>query len=267
MIQFLPSRAVFVELFGFSVHWYGVLYLLSFLLALSLLPNLQYYRRIFLSRDEWASAVAYAVLGVLIGGRLGYVFFYEPYYFAQHPREIFFVWNGGMASHGGFLGTGIALLIFCWRYKVNVRRFADLLPVPAFLGLGLGRIGNFINEELYGTVTHLPWGMHFTGAEGLRHPIQIYDALLCAVLAGVCFLHLRRPSERPGKTFALFLMLYSVARFLLEFIRDQQYPLLDIGFMNITRGQLPTIPLFLFGLLFWVWFSRGQSESQNEQAR
>ncbi len=256
MIAFAPSRTVAVELFGFSIHWYGVLYLMAFLLALSLLPNLQRHRQVALTRDEWASAVAYAVLGVLIGGRLGYVLFYEPFYFAQHPREILFVWNGGMASHGGFLGTAVALLLFCYRNQVNVRRFADVLTVPAFLGLGLGRIGNFINEELYGTVTNLPWAMVFSGAEGLRHPIQLYDTGISFALAFVCYLHLRKKNTRPGKTFALFLMLYGVARFCLEFIREQQYPVLDVGAFDLTRGQLLTIPLFLFGALLWVWFSQ-----------
>ncbi len=260
MIEFLPSRPVFVELFGFAIHWYGILYLLAFLLALALLPNLQRFRSIALTQDEWASAMAYAVLGVLIGGRMGYVLFYEPHYFAQHPREIFFVWNGGMSSHGGFVGTAAALCLFCVRQRVNVRRFADIVTVPAFLGLGLGRIGNFINEELYGTVSSLPWAMAFSSAEGLRHPIQLYDTLLSFFLALVCFLHLRRPTTRPGRTFALFLFLYGVVRFFLEFIREQQYPLLDIGVMHLTRGQLLTIPLVLFGALLWVWFSNVRKE-------
>lgn len=256
MIEFLPSRAVFVTLFGFSVHWYGILYLLAFLIALALLPSLQLHRKLYLTRDEWASAVAYAVLGVLVGGRLGYVFFYEPFYFAQHPREIFFVWQGGMASHGGFLGTGVALLFFCARSKINIRRFADVITVPAFIGLALGRIGNFINEELYGTVTNLPWGMYFRGVEGLRHPLQLYDAGASVVLAVLCYVHLRFFTRTPGKTFALFLVLYGIERFLLEYIRDQQYPWIDVGYFSLTRGQLLTIPLLLFGTLLWVWFSQ-----------
>ncbi len=260
MIEFLPSRAVFVTLFGFSVHWYGMLYLFAFLVALAILPSLQRHRKLFLTRDEWASAVAYAILGVLIGGRLGYVFFYEPFYFAQHPREIFFVWQGGMASHGGFLGTGIALLLFCIRSKINIRRFADVITVPASLGLALGRVGNFINEELYGTVTSLPWGLYFKGVEGLRHPLQLYDAGLSLLLAIICYVHLRYFARKPGKTFALFLMFYSVARYCLEYIRDQQYPWIDVGWFMVSRGQLLTIPLFLFGALLWVWFSQKHEE-------
>jgi phosphatidylglycerol:prolipoprotein diacylglycerol transferase len=266
MIEFLPSRAVFLSVFGFSIHWYGMLYLFAFIVALALLPHLQRHRKLFLTNDEWASAVAYAVLGVLIGGRLGYVFFYEPFYFAQHPREIFFVWQGGMASHGGFLGTALALLLFCARYKVNVRRFADVITVPCFIGLGLGRIGNFINQELYGTLTNLPWGMHFAGTEGLRHPIQLYDAAVCFALAIVCYVHLRFFTRKPGKTLALFLMLYGVVRFLLEFIRDQQYPMIDVGAFDLSRGQLLTIPMFLFGALLWVWFSQRREEQDQSQA-
>lgn len=240
-----------------------MLYLFAFLLALAILPRIQTERRIALTRDEWSTAIAYAVIGVLVGGRLGYVLFYEPLYFVQHPREIFFVWNGGMSSHGGFIGTAVMLIIFCYRNQMNIRRFADLLPVPIFLGFALGRIGNFINEELYGTKTSLPWGIEFTGAEGARHPVQLYDAGISLVLAFVMYVLLRKQNTQPGRVFAIFLMLYGIERILLEVVREQQYSGVDFGFIELTRGQLFTLPLLLLGVLLWIWF-RNYSESREQ---
>lgn len=144
---------------------------------------------------------------------------------------------------------------------MNIRRFADVATVPSAIGLALGRIGNFVNEELYGTVTSLPWAMAFKSAEGLRHPLQIYDAAVSLMIALMCYLHLRKRNARPGKTFALFLCLYSICRFGLEFIREQQYPLIEVSVVSLTRGQLLTLPLFLAGVLFWVWFSSPKLDS------
>lgn len=229
------------------------MYLLAFILAAILLPNLQRFRNLALTRDEWLSVLSAGIIGVIVGGRLGYVLFYEPEYFAEHPLQIFAVWQGGMASHGGFLGVGIALIVYSFWQRLKLLRVVDVITVPAAIGLSLGRIGNFINQELYGTVTKLPWGMQFDGAEGFRHPLQLYDAGLSLLLAFVCFLHLRSRPEKPGRTMALFLMLYSVMRFLLEYIRDQQYPVIDFWMMSLTRGQLLTVPFFLFGVLLWIW--------------
>ncbi|MBI1812428.1 prolipoprotein diacylglyceryl transferase [Candidatus Peregrinibacteria bacterium] len=260
MLSLLPSRTVALELFGFSVHWYGVMYLLSFIIAIILLPNLQRERNLHLTRDEWLTIVSHAVIGVILGGRLGYVFFYEPRFFAQHPFQILAVWNGGMSSHGGFIGVALALGFACWKMKISPRRLADLAVVPSAIGLALGRFGNFINQELYGTVTRLPWGIAIPGVDGLRHPLQMYDMLLSLGIAGICYWHLHRVRPvKPGRTFALFLILYGVMRFFLEYIRDQQYPLIDLGIL-LTRGQLLTLPLLFIGILLWMWFREVESD-------
>lgn len=251
MFQVFPTRAVALSLFGFQIHWYGLLYLLGFLIAAWLLPRLQRYRNLDLHRDTWMSLISWAVAGVIIGGRLGYVLFYDPVYFWENPLKIIAVWEGGMSFHGGFIGVAVTLGLFCRKHGISLFRLADIVVVPVAIGLALGRLGNFINQELYGTVTTLPWGMMFPGAEGLRHPIQLYAMGKDLLIAAVCFWHLgatRQNARRVGCTAAAFLILYGVGRFLLEYLREQQYPLTDIAGLVLTRGQLLTLPMLFLGL-------------------
>lgn len=254
-MSFFPSRTVAIEILGWPVRWYGIMYLCGFLLALALLPRLQRFRSIALSRDDWASLVSAGIVGVLVGGRLGYVFFYEPGYFAQSPTEVLAVWRGGMSSHGGFIGVAAALFLWCWLRKIDMRAVADLIVVPAAIGLAFGRLGNFINQELYGTVTALPWGVAFPDVAGLRHPVQLYAMAKDLLIAGLCFWHLHFQPVRPGRTAALFLILYGALRFLLEYLRHQDYPLVDFGVLLLSRGQLLTLPILLLGMLLWEWLA------------
>ncbi len=253
-MEFLPSRAVAVTVGGFPVHWYGLLYLAAFVIVWWMLPRLQKWRGLSYSTDEWSSIVSAAVAGVIIGGRLGYVLFYDPQYYAAHPLETFAVWNGGMASHGGFIGVAIALLWHLRKKMSDFFKIADIAVIPAAIGLGLGRIGNFINLELYGTITNLPWGMYFPGSEGLRHPIQLYDFATQMLIAFVCYMHLKR-TKVTGRTFVLFLILYGIARFLLEFIREQH----GVFIGPLSEGQWLTIPMLLIGLILWVRTGRYSS--------
>lgn len=256
MVSLFPSRTVALELFGFPIRWYGLLYLAGFLFAWWLLPRLQRHRSLEIAREEWERILGFSVLGVILGGRLGFVLFYEPMYFLAHPARIFAVWEGGMASHGGFIGVAVALFFALRRTPVGFLAFADLAVIPAALGLALGRIGNLINQELYGTVTTLPWGIAIPGAEGLRHPTPLYDALYNILIVVGCFLHLVRPRSVPGRTCALFLMLYAVFRFLIEFLRAQEYAPFDLGIVILTRGQALTVPVFLVGV--WLWWRAGR---------
>ena len=157
-----------------------------------------------------------------------------------------------MSFHGGLLGVIAVLWLWSRQRKISFLLLSDIIVVPVAIGLALGRLGNFINQELYGTVTTLPWGMLFPGAEGLRHPIQLYAVGKDLLIALVCYLHLRFTVKNPRKvgcTGAAFLVLYGIGRFFMEFIREQQYPLTDIGVMELTRGQLLTIPVFFTGIL------------------
>lgn len=256
MIRLFPARAVAVEVLGFGIHWYGLLYFAAFLLAYALLPRLQKLRGLTYTRDEWATLLAWAVGGVILGGRLGFVLFYEPLQYLAHPLEILAVWHGGMASHGGFLGVTLALL---WalrgRSREEILRIADVVVVPAALGLALGRVGNFINQELYGPPTSLPWGILIPGEPGPVHPTQLYAVAKDLLIAGVCFWHLRSTvrTHAAGRTFAVFLLLYGVLRFLIEYLRVQPYgwtPILGIPF---TRGQILTVFIALAGGWLWWW--------------
>lgn len=256
MIEFLPSRQVALELLGFSVHWYGIMYLLAFLLAYVLIDRLQGRRSLQLEKEDISALLTWAVLGVILGGRLGYVFFYELSYFTQHPLEVLYVWNGGMSSHGGFIGVAVALAIALVKRGIPILRFLDIITVPIALGLALGRFGNFINLELYGVQTSVPWAIAIPGVEGLRHPTFFYAIAKNLFIALVCYWHLRSTRGVPGTVFALFLMLYGILRFVVENYRVQQYALTDLGFVTLTRGQILSIPIVVVSFCLMVWLYR-----------
>lgn len=252
MISVFSSRTIAIEIFGFPIHWYGLLYLAGFLLGFWMVQRLQKYRSLTLSRDEWANLLSAAVIGVILGGRLGFVLFYEPTYFLAHPGKILALWEGGMSSHGGFVGVTVALLFALRHNAKDILRIADIVVIPIAVGLALGRFGNFINLELYGTVTDLPWGISIPGVEGLRHPAFFYAMGKDLLIAGLCFMHLRLSRESPGRTCALFLILYGVLRFLIEYVRVQEYPLVDTGILLLSRGQILTIGILIVGM--WLWW-------------
>ncbi len=258
MIEFFPSRAVAIDIFGFSVHWYGLLYLAGFLLGFVIAQRLQKYRGIHWSSDEWSDVLTAIVLGVIVGGRLGYVLFYAPSLFWLDPLEIFKVWHGGMASHGGFIGVVLAVLWLRRKYRFDLLAFTDVIVVPIALGLALGRLGNFLNGELYGSITTLPWGMEFPGAEGWRHPTQLYAMVKDLTIALICTFHLRAAAgtKKPGVTTALFLILYAVFRFIVEHFRVQSVPDVQVGAITLTYGQVLTIPILVLGILVLLYVRR-----------
>ncbi|MBI3336034.1 prolipoprotein diacylglyceryl transferase [Candidatus Peregrinibacteria bacterium] len=254
MITFFSSRTVALTFLGFPVHWYGLLYLAGFLLGFWMVQKLQKYRSLTLSRDEWGNILSAAVIGVILGGRLGFVFFYQPTYFLENPHKIFALWEGGMSSHGGFIGVTAALLVALRHQRANILRIADIIVIPVAIGLALGRFGNFINMELYGTVTDLQWGIAIPGVEGLRHPTFFYAMGKDMFIALLCFLHLRATSvatDVAGRTCSLFLILYGILRFLIEYVRVQEYSLIDTGVLLLSRGQLLTFGILLAGV--WLW--------------
>lgn len=241
MVDFFPAREVLLALFGLEIRWYGALYVAGFVLAYFLLPRLQKYRGLTLTRDEWNELLIWAMAGVLIGGRLGYVLFYEPLVYLAHPAQIIAIWNGGMSSHGGFIGVGVAWWYASRKLKVDVLRLLDVATVPVALGLALGRVGNFINQELY--TNH-------------AYPIT-KDVLIAAVSyvslhASADYKHTLRQRRtfdwfvRPGSATIVFLLAYSVLRFLTEYVRIQQWP----SVWGLTRGQILTVLLLFIGV--WV---------------
>lgn len=252
MIAFFPSREIFVTLGPVLVHWYGIMYAIAFILGIWMFPKLLKMADITVSAKDRETFVLWVFLGVLLGGRLGFVVLYGGTYFVENPTKIIAVWEGGMSSHGGFIGVFLALCIFAYRKHVDLFRLADVLVIPAAIGLALGRIGNLINGELYGTLTTLPWGMSFPTAEGIRHPTQLYAFFKDTLIASVCYLHLSSYAHttiKSGRTAGYFLMLYGILRFIVEIFRDQPYGYVDILGMDFSRGQLFTIPVFIAGAI------------------
>lgn len=254
-MHFFPTRQVFLELGPLAIHWYGIMYLLAFLLAWWLLPILARKKGYPLTQDDIGNLLFAGILGTIIGGRLGYVIFYAPEYFGDHPLQILALWNGGMSSHGGMIGVAAAMFITLrkLRGKITLWQLGDLLVVPIALGLALGRFGNFINLELYGSVTDLPWGIAIPDAEGLRHPVQIYAMIKDVFIAAVCSFVLMK-SKREGVTLGLFFVLYGILRFATEFIRIETSVGFDIAVIHLTRGQMLTIPVIIIGT--WILYGR-----------
>lgn len=240
MIEFFPSREVVLIVFGLSIHWYGVLYVASFGLAIWLLPYLQKWRGLELSRRDWVEVVSIASVGVLVGGRLGYVLLYEPVSFWVQLEKIVAIWNGGMASHGGFVGVALVIWLYV-KYALPKSlksldesrgslywRLMDILIVPVALGLFLGRVGNVINQELFATQM----------AQGLAIAKNLSIAL-------ICYWYLRSSRSKPGGTTALFLLSYGLLRFLIEYLRVQDHALV----WGLTLGQVYTIPIIITGVI------------------
>lgn len=269
-----------IELFGFTLalRWYALAYIAGLLFGWWIILRAIRTPRLWagdppLTAEQVERFFTWVVVGVILGGRLGYVIFYEPGTYLAEPWRIPFVWEGGMSFHGGFAGVVLAGIWFCRREKIPMLSMGDLLAVAAPLGLALGRLSNFVNAELWGRQTDLPWGVIFPGTaaqtcEGIaglcaRHPSQLYQAALegFLLLAVLLWLAFRRDwFRRPGALMGVFLAGYGIARFVVEFFRqpDAQFvspgnPIgwaLQIGEFGLTMGQLLSLPMIAAGLWF-----------------
>jgi phosphatidylglycerol---prolipoprotein diacylglyceryl transferase len=256
--QFDP---VAISLGPLAIRWYGLMYLVAFAAVLIL-------GRLRMKASGEASVMdarglddllLFGVIGVVLGGRLGYVLFYKPAYYLQHPEEILAVWQGGMAFHGGMLGVIAAMAFFAWRRRIEFFRVADFIAPLVPIGLAAGRLGNFINGELWGRPVEvtLPWAMVFPQAGDLlaRHPSQLYQMLLEGLLL---FVVLWRFSARPrpvGAVSGLFLLGYGLARFVAEFAREPD-AFLGVLSLGLTMGQWLSVPMIMVGALILVWSYR-----------
>ena len=238
-----------------AVRWYGLMYLAGFGASWWLGT-----RRIDrglapLTRMQFDDLLFGAVVGVILGGRLGYVLFYKPGYYLSHPLEVLAIWQGGMSFHGGFLGVLVAMAFFARRHRLNWWDVMDFVAPLVPLGIAAGRMGNFINGELWGRVTDVPWGMLFRGAGNLpRHPSQIYEmALEGFALFALLWWFSSRPRPR-SRVSALFLIGYGVFRSICEFTRE---PDAFLGFLalGLTMGQWLSLPMIVAGI--WL-FTRKQ---------
>lgn len=230
-----------------AVRWYGMMYLLGFVCAYFMMGHIARLRGYPLGKEQISDLLFYGVIGVVVGGRLGYTLFYNPAYYLSRPLEIFYVWEGGMSFHGGLIGVIIVLLLFARKRGYSLLMIADLVVSAVPIGLGFGRIGNFINGELWGRPTDLPWGMVFPGAGPQpRHPSQLYEAALEGLLLLLLLYVLHRLKVRPGVVAFSFLSGYGVLRFLVEFVR-QPDPQLGFLWGGATMGQLLSLPMVIIG--------------------
>ncbi|MDN7351640.1 prolipoprotein diacylglyceryl transferase [Acetobacter senegalensis] len=247
--QFDP---VLVHLGPLTIRWYALSYIAGIVLGIALLRRLVRLAPRAGTAEQADDFLGWVTLGVLLGGRLGYILFYQPGYYLTHPLAILKVWQGGMSFHGGALGVIIAMALFTWYNRINFLAFADRVTVAVPIGLGLGRIANFINGELWGreAPANLPWAMIFPDAGGIpRHPSELYEALTEGLLLFlVMFAASRKQSlrERPGFLAGLFLVGYGCARSFCEFFRE---PDSFLGFLpgGLTMGQLLCIPMIIAG--------------------
>lgn len=268
----------------FALRWYAVSYLAGFFVAIFLMKFFLRKESLWkfnvgpLDKDQVDSMVFFLIIGVIVGGRLGYVLFYNLETYIGSPSAIIRVWDGGMAFHGGFLGVVLAGVLYCWFNGILVWSCADLIAIASGPGLLFGRLANFINAELWGRPTDVPWGVVFPGeraqdcpgliGECARHPSQLYEAgleglLILFVLVLFAYFGALR---RPGMITGLFLLIYGVSRYLVEFYRvpDPQFFsstnlygfAYSYGEFGVTMGQLLSLPMIFFGLMFVAFKGR-----------
>ena len=240
-----------------AVRWYGLMYLVGFGMAFLLARSrIKQGKSGNISLAVLDDLFFFCVLGVVLGGRLGYVLFYKPGYYFSHPLEIVAVWQGGMSFHGGFLGVLLAMLYIARKFRIRWLAITDFIAPLIPLGLAAGRVGNFINGELWGRATDVPWGMVFRGAGPLpRHPSQLYQfALEGMLLFAILWLYSARP--RPmGAVSAMFLIGYGVLRFAAEFFREPD-DFLGLLAFNLSMGQWLSLPMILAGIAMLAWAGR-----------
>ena len=239
-----------------AVRWYGLMYLAGFAIGWWLGTGRIAKGQAPITRAQLDDLLFLVVLGVIFGGRLGYVLFYKPAYYAAHPLEILAIWQGGMSFHGGLLGVMLAMVVAARRHKVDWLRLMDFIAPLIPPGIAAGRLGNFINAELPGRVTDVPWGMVFPGAgDAPRHPSQLYQfALEGLTLFALLWWFSSKPRPR-GQVSAMFLLGYGVLRFVAEFARE---PDSFIGYLalGLTMGQWLCIAMIAAGAALLIWSRR-----------
>ncbi|MBD8876088.1 prolipoprotein diacylglyceryl transferase [Roseibium polysiphoniae] len=266
----LPFPAIDPVLFQigpFALRWYALAYIVGIVLAW------RYMRQLVLNDRLWGNSprptpldlddfVVWGTLGIILGGRLGYVLFYNPAYYLANPAEALAVWTGGMSFHGGFAGTVIAMILFAWRRNLSIWRLFDLAGTAAPIGLFFGRIANFINAELWGRPADVPWAFVFPGAgPEPRHPSQLYEAALEGIVLFIVIrilTHRYQMLQRPGFVAGAFAFGYGIARCIAELYR---VPDAHIGYLSsfVTMGMILSLPMILTGAAVMIWSLRKAS--------
>ena len=243
---------VAIQIFSIEIRWYSLAYIIGILLGWILS------KRFFISnvelKEKFDDFLTFVILGIIIGGRLGYVILYNPNYYLDNLIDIFKIWEGGMSFHGGLIGVVLASFYFAKKNNQNFFIYLDVISIVAPIGIFFGRIANFINSELYGAETNLPWAVQFIKIDNLyRHPTQLYEALFEGLILFLILIYLRNKGlmKITGLMSGIFLICYSIFRFMIEFLRvpDEQ-----IGYLlfNLTMGQIISCIFFLIGIYLTI---------------
>ena len=252
---------VAIQIFSIEIRWYSLAYIIGILLGWILS------KRFFISnvelKEKFDDFLTFVILGIIIGGRLGYVILYNPNYYLDNLIDIFKIWEGGMSFHGGLIGVVLASIYFAKKNNQNFFIYLDVISIVAPIGIFFGRIANFINSELYGTETNLPWAVQFIKIDNLyRHPTQLYEAIFEGLILFLILIYLRNKGlmKITGLMSGIFLICYSIFRFMIEFLRvpDEQ-----IGYLifNLTMGQIISCIFFLIGIYLTIVKYENKKES------
>ncbi len=251
-------NVVAFEFFGFNVHWYGIMYVFALLFALFLAKYFVKKFKFSISNSMLDNYFIWVELGVILGARLGYILIYDAntLWYLTHPWQIFnpyenseFIGIRGMSFHGAIVGFLLATFLFCKKNKQNVWLYLDLVALSVPLAYVFGRIGNFLNQELFGRVTSVPWGIYVEGE--LRHPSQLYEAFLEGVVVFVLVILAKKRQKFTGELIIVYACAYSLARFICEFFREPDFGLGFIAF-GLSMGQILSLILFIVALLFYT---------------
>ena len=251
MFDFPNINPIAIDIGVIKIRWYALSYICGILLSWFLILKIIKIKNIKVSDKSVSDLISNCMIGIIVGGRLGYVIFYNPEYYINNLSEIFKIWNGGMSFHGGFIGVIIAVIYTSKSNKTPIMLFSDLISTVSPIGIFFGRIANFINGELYGKVTNHKFGIIFPkGGSSPRHPSQIYEAFFEGFILFIILWLLMNKSnffDKKGLMTAIFIFLYGVFRFLIEFFRE---PDLHIGYLyfNLSMGQLLSLPMIIIGL-------------------
>jgi phosphatidylglycerol:prolipoprotein diacylglycerol transferase len=243
-----------IEFGPIKLRWYGLMYVLGFFASYIIIARQKRAKQIGLQGAVLQDLILYLAIGLILGARFGYLLFYQlPNFkdYVQHPLEIVAIWHGGMSFHGGLIGAVLAGILFCRRRQLPWWQVADAVIVTVPIGLGLGRIGNFINGELFGRPSSVPWAMVFPmGGPVPRHPSQLYEAALEGLLLFIILWRLKDRQFRPGTMVCLFLAGYGVFRFITEFFR-QPDPQIGLFLGVISMGQVLCLSMILSAFILW----------------
>ena len=259
MLEFPNINPVAIDLGIIQIRWYAISYIAGTLFSWSLILNIIKLKNLKIDNKVISELISNSMIGIIIGGRLGYVIFYNPDYYLNNLLEIFKLWNGGMSFHGGFIGVVFAVIYSSRISKTAILILADLIAIVAPIGIFFGRLANFINGELYGRITNHSFGMIFPNAgNSPRHPSQLYEAFFEGFLLFIImllFIKFTNILNKKGLITALFLSCYGSFRFMIEFFRE---PDANIGllYFNFSMGQLLSLPMIIVGLYFIIFIAR-----------